>query len=209
MPSLWKAANDEGADIKELMYQTVLVSSLPILYFNIIGNIIAAVNLNDAEQIIIHWKHMYDQMGGASPNTQIPSSMTTTALATNANLNWLQITCRNCKCWGHHDDDCYWPGSRKEGQFPPNFGRRGGGGNHGNTGGNSGGSNSNVSSANAATVFALATCSNSGGNGFGGRTLLDSAATDYCLKKESTSNIIRPPPVVQEKWQLKIADLTC
>ena len=56
---LWKAANNEGADIKESMYQAILVSSLPILYLNIIGNVIA-VNLNDTEQVIINWKSTYD-----------------------------------------------------------------------------------------------------------------------------------------------------
>lgn len=60
MRSLWKAANDEGAEIKEPMYRIILVSSLPILYFNIIRNVIAAVNLNDTEQIIINWKNTYD-----------------------------------------------------------------------------------------------------------------------------------------------------
>ena len=181
MHSLWRAANDEGADIKESMYRTILVSSLPILYFNIIGNIIAAVNLNNAEQIIINWKSTYDQLGGASQVTPIPSNMTTTTLAANTNLNQSQISCRNCKRRGHTDDDCYRPGGGKEGQFPPNFERRGGG-NRNNPGGNSSRSNTNVSAANAAKVFALATYSNPSGNEFERRTLLDSAATDYCFR---------------------------
>ena len=65
--------------------------------------------------------------------------------------------------------------------MPPNFGRRGEG-NRNNPGGNSSGSNTNVSAANAAKVFALATYSNPSGNEFKSRTLLDSAATDYCFR---------------------------
>ena len=116
-------------------------------------------------------------MGGALMITPIPSNIMTTALTTNATLNQSQIVCRNCKCQGHSNDDCYWPGGGKEGQFLPNFGKRGNGGNHGNLGG----SNSNISTAHAAKVFALATYSTSGGNRLEGRTLLDSAATDYCF----------------------------
>ena len=30
----------------------------------------------------------------------------------------------NCRHWGHTIEVCYWPGSGKEGQFPPGFGKR-------------------------------------------------------------------------------------
>ncbi len=100
-------------------------------------------------RVIINWKGMYDRMGGTTTGTPIPSSMTMTALATNSTVNRSQIICRNCKHRGHMERDCYWPGGGKEGQLPPNFGKRGG-----NSLNNS---NSNVSSTNAAKVFALTT----------------------------------------------------
>ncbi len=114
-------------------------------------------------------------MGGADSSTlPVPSSVTMTALAANSNNRRSQIVCNNCKCRGHFARDCYWPGGGKEGQFPPNFSKRGRGGGGLNT------SNSNITSANATKVFTLATHT-----AFETKTdrhsLLDSAATEYCF----------------------------
>ena len=175
MWSLWKKANDEGAQIEEQTYCIILVSSLPIIYFLVIRNVLAAPNINEAEVILINWKETYDRMGGTITGIfPVPSSATTTVLAANSNTGQSQLLCSNCKRRGHLAKDCYWPGGGKEGQFPPNFSR------HGRGGGGSSSSNSNILSANAAKVFALATntvtdskCNH--------HNLLNLAATDYCF----------------------------
>jgi len=40
--------------------------------------------------------------------------------------NLLVCTNPNYNCCRHTIDVCYWPGGGKEGQFPPDFGKRGG-----------------------------------------------------------------------------------
>lgn len=52
---------------------------------------LSAVNVNDAEQVILNWKAMYNRMSGIAATAPIPLSMMTTALATNARS---QIVCQ-------------------------------------------------------------------------------------------------------------------
>ena len=103
MRSLWKDANDEGASITDSVYQTILVSSLPITFYTIIGNVMSATNVTEAKVIIINWKATIDRMGGgASGNVpSIPTNLTTTALATKPKPNRSQMVCENCHRRGH------------------------------------------------------------------------------------------------------------
>jgi hypothetical protein len=54
--------------------------------------------------------------------------MTTTALQMSTHnqrmRNSLVCTNKNCGHQGHTIKDCYWPGGRKQGQFPPGFGKK-------------------------------------------------------------------------------------
>jgi hypothetical protein len=52
------------------------------------------------------------------------SNSSNTALAARTNEGCTNPNCKAKKRSTHTFPDCYWPGSGKEGQFPPNFGQR-------------------------------------------------------------------------------------
>ena len=124
----WKDANDEGANITDSIYQMILVSSLPITFYTVIGNMMAAPNTIEAEVIIPNWKATLDRTGGGLNIPTVPSNLTMTALEAKSKPNWSQLTCNNCHCRGHTSNDCYWEGRGKERQLSTYFGKKGGGG---------------------------------------------------------------------------------
>ena len=56
--------------------------------------------------------------------TQKSSHQSNTALAARSPDGCTNPNCKACKRSTHLINDCYWPGGGKEGQFPPNFGKK-------------------------------------------------------------------------------------
>ena len=83
----WKDANDEGANITDSIYQMILVSSLPITFYTIIGNMMAAPNTIEAEVIILNWKATLDRMEGGLNIPTVLSNLTMTALEAKSKPN--------------------------------------------------------------------------------------------------------------------------
>ena len=123
----WTKANTAGAKIKDTGFQMILLSSLPTSWDSLIAMLYDARSSADIiTQSTMHWSRLTCSGISTNPTT------TTVALQANTQKNWqkprspLLCTNKNCGHHGHLIENCYWPGSRKEEQFPPGFGKRGG-----------------------------------------------------------------------------------
>ncbi|KAJ7916944.1 hypothetical protein B0H13DRAFT_1870793 [Mycena leptocephala] len=101
-----EALNQRGAD--QFVFEFIPIFAL----------VLSAPTRMDAENHILTFKGVVDHVtvGG----TQAGPTNATTATVT-------PVWCGNCKRRGHKHNDCWAPGSGKEGQAPPWWGKRGGG----------------------------------------------------------------------------------
>ena len=112
-----------GIMISDTSFKTILLNSLPKSWNPAVALLYNNMPLSKAiQQLNIWWLHTKD-------DRPKPLSRSVIALQTNTyirkNQNLLVYTNPNCNHRGHTIDVCYWPGGGKEGQFPPDFGKRG------------------------------------------------------------------------------------
>ncbi|KAG6830427.1 hypothetical protein H0H92_000730 [Tricholoma furcatifolium] len=104
----WCGAVKHGILIASLPESWNLVVA-PLQYTKTSTELIAGLNL--------HWEQVKSQVTPSKSNT-------TTFIARTSQKPRVVCTNNNCGWTGHSIENCYWPGGGKEGQFPPNFGRR-------------------------------------------------------------------------------------
>lgn len=124
MRTKWAYANALGANISDTSFRTIVLNSLPCSWDAVIASLYSTKTSVDAiSQLNVHWLRInHDRI-------QNPTHAVTALQATpNNHRQRSQLVCSNpnCKRKGHTIEICYWPGSGKEGQFPPGFGKRGG-----------------------------------------------------------------------------------
>jgi len=100
----------------------IILSSLPKSWDPIVGTLYTATS---PAALIAALKTHWLRIRSCEPNA--PTALQVRAKPLNPR-NQLLCTNPNCKQRGHSIENCYWQGGGKEGQFPPGFGRRGGGG---------------------------------------------------------------------------------
>jgi len=113
-----------GIVISDTSFKTILLNSLPKSWNPAVASLYNNMPLSEAiQQLNVWWLCTKD-------NRPKSSSRSVMALQTNTYIKkdrgLLVCTNPNCNRHGHTIDVCYWPGGGKEGQFPPDFGKRGG-----------------------------------------------------------------------------------
>jgi len=113
-----------GIVISDTSFKTILLNSLPKSWNPAVASLYNNMPLSEAiQQLNVWWLRTKDDCSKSS-------SRSVMALQTNTYIkkDWSLLVCTNPNCnhRGHTIDVCYWPGGGKEGQFPPDFGKRGG-----------------------------------------------------------------------------------
>ncbi|KXN80853.1 hypothetical protein AN958_07124 [Leucoagaricus sp. SymC.cos] len=122
---LWQNANAMGANINDATFRTIILASLPNSWNPIVAATYGTTTSVDAiAQLSVHWMRISRDRGG-NQNPNAPTALQTT-YNRGGNRPGNGVVCSNPNCCqpGHAVEDCYWPGGGKQGQFPPNFGRR-------------------------------------------------------------------------------------
>ncbi len=85
MKLLWTDVNNEGANIDETTFHTILIRSLLMMYAPIHGNVLSSHMITEAEVLIVAWKATIDKMNTNQNSTTIPSTMNSSSLLAKAN----------------------------------------------------------------------------------------------------------------------------
>jgi hypothetical protein len=112
----WSTANDVGANITDKDFIIILLASLPSSWDTIIATLYdTPTSMELVSKLNFHWARIGRNIPTAAGGI--------TALATNTKTTKSKsvLQCKNCHRRGHIDEDCYWEGGGKEGQFPPHF----------------------------------------------------------------------------------------
>ena len=117
----WAWANTLGATISDSNFKTIIITALPQSWDPIVALLLRTMtSIETVAQLNTWWLRVSCHR----------STNSVKALQINRpfqrDRNQLICTNPNCKRRGHTIDICYWPGGRKESQFPPRFGKRGG-----------------------------------------------------------------------------------
>ncbi|PPQ82316.1 hypothetical protein CVT24_002271 [Panaeolus cyanescens] len=125
----WTYANSIGASINDRDFRMIVIQSLPASWDHMVTTLYTSPTSADTiARLRMHWDRVNRQGIGRSSSSSTASA--TIALPANTNTTarfQLRCTNSNCKRRGHTIENCYWRGGGKEGQFPPGFGKRGGG----------------------------------------------------------------------------------
>ena len=113
-----------GAKISKKNFIAIILNSLPPSWDLVIVNVFEYKLLSVViANLQAWWMRKYKN----NPNKP---GIVITALQISNYMQWnySQLICTNLKCnqQGYTIDICYWSRGEKEGQFPPNFGKRGG-----------------------------------------------------------------------------------
>ena len=113
-----------GAEISDGNFVAIVLNSLSSTWDSIVATVFKYDSLSEIiVKLHAWWLRVYK-------NRNVNTSRGITALyaSTSQHYNQNQLICTNPKCnqRGHMIDICYWQEERKEGQFSPGFGKRGG-----------------------------------------------------------------------------------
>ncbi|KNZ80321.1 hypothetical protein J132_06392, partial [Termitomyces sp. J132] len=117
--SKWNIAVEKGADLKDNQFRAIVISSLPASWDYIVASLQSTkTSVELIAGLNVHWERLKERSTSAGA--------TSTALLTKMPQTQRKLVCANSNCGrtGHTIENCYWKGGGKEGQFPPNFGRR-------------------------------------------------------------------------------------
>ncbi|KAJ3552016.1 hypothetical protein NP233_g12967 [Leucocoprinus birnbaumii] len=108
-----------GGTITDTSFRSIILGSLPASWDPIIATLYTTTSSVEAlTQLNAHWSRV------SGRNKRSPSSNAPAVFQASGPRRTIHCTNVNCRRPGHSIEDCYWPGGGKEGQFPPNFGRR-------------------------------------------------------------------------------------
>jgi hypothetical protein len=127
MRTKWSNATALGAPIDDRTFRTIVLSALPQSWDPIVTTLYKTQTSRDAiNQLMTHEARISrDRVMNTRTSTSTLQASTGRQFRSRFKSN-LTCTNPNCKRIGHTIEDCYWPGGGKQGQFPPNFGKRGG-----------------------------------------------------------------------------------
>ena len=113
-----------GAEISDGNFVAIVLNSLSSTW----DSIVATVFKHDSSSEIIVKLHAWWLRVYKNRNVNTSRGITALYASTSQHYNQNQLICTNPKCnqRGHMIDICYWQEERKEGQFSPGFGKRGG-----------------------------------------------------------------------------------
>ena len=121
MRNKWAKANSLGSSIDDNDFKSILLTSLPSSWTPIIAIYLKDSTSTKTISLLKTWLLHFSQNKSSNLVTALQVSRP-------PRRDWDQLLCvnSNCNCWGHTIKTCYWPGGRKERQFPPEFGKCGG-----------------------------------------------------------------------------------
>jgi hypothetical protein len=127
MRTKWTNTTALGAPIDDRAFWTIILSALPQFWDPVVATLYTTKTSRDAiNQLMTHWARISrDRVTNARTSTSALQAATGRQFQSRFKSN-VACTNPNCRCVGHTIEDCYWPGGGKQGQFPPNFGKRGG-----------------------------------------------------------------------------------